>query len=125
VPVARRDQLTTQVAKDFAAHMREETERECLAERGKQVQTAFDVFVIAFTRSKSGNLWRQVQVYKDGATIETLTLTVFQRDGTWRLCAADKSGPYYGQSDYNSEDDALTALWWGLRAHYGPECELV
>jgi hypothetical protein len=109
--------LRTKVGQDFADAMREEDKQEKLAEHGRQLQVGFDTFVVGFTRSKKGNLWRRVVVRNEDAARE-LALTVFRQNDGYRLCIADSGGAHYGQSIYDNEQEALWGLWWGLRVHY-------
>jgi hypothetical protein len=117
--------FTTQAGRDFARYMREEDEAERLAKEGQRLLASIDAFVADFVRSREGNLWRRVTIRKNGTDFGELTLTVFCRGGSYKICVADESGPRYGASTYDSAEEALMALWWGIRAQYGPEVEVL
>jgi hypothetical protein len=66
-------------------------------------------FEAGFRRSRKGNLWRN---------FEGLTATIFRRQGDdffgWSI--AGNEGVRFSNSGYESEEDALGALWSELGA---------
>jgi hypothetical protein len=124
MPVARRDVLTTPVARKFAAALAAEDEAERLAKKGEQLQSAQEAFVAGFARSRKGNLWRRVTIRSDGVDIEQLSVAIFRQNDKYKLSISDSDGPHFGRATYDTEQDALIALFWALRHFFG-EAELV
>lgn len=79
------------------------------AERERLRLAAMRDFRDGFKRSKRGNLWRNFR---------GLTLTVFRRAGdnwfAWSI--ADEEGPRYSPHAWETEEEAIGALW--LLWHY-------
>lgn len=67
------------------------------------IRTPRQVFIDGFRRSRKGNLWREY----DGET-----LTVFPSvDGGYVYCRVGPDGKRYSTRDYETEEEALWALW--------------
>jgi hypothetical protein len=65
-------------------------------------------FAAGFKRSKRGNLWRR-WADRDGGE---LTLTVFpRRGGYFAYAIADEDGPAFSPRCYETEEEAIEALW--------------
>lgn len=69
-------------------------------------------FSEGFGRSHKGNLWRKYML-ADGREV---TLTVhYQSDGRFGYCLADRGGPHFSDRLFDSEDDAMCALWEAVK----------
>jgi hypothetical protein len=68
-------------------------------------------FAAGFRRSVRGNLWRR---WAGGGGRE-LTLTVFpRRGGSFAYAIADEDGPAFSTQSYETEGEAVGALWRAL-----------
>ena len=65
---------------------------------------AREAFESGFRRSRKGNLWRQY---------EGLSISVFLRrgDGWYGWSVADSEGVRFSPGGYETEEDAMAALW--------------
>jgi hypothetical protein len=70
-----------------------------------------NVFAAGFRRSARGNLWRPFE-YDEASTAN---LCVFARGDRWCYSIANSDGPRYSEESYETERDALTALFLEVR----------
>jgi hypothetical protein len=79
--------------------------------RAEAMEAARADFLAGFRPTRKGGLWR---TYSDDGE-RTLTLTVFQdKYGRYCYCVSSPEGPRFSEAKYDTQELALSALWWAL-----------
>jgi hypothetical protein len=68
----------------------------------REPSSGLEAFRAGFKRSTKGNLWGRWQ---------EVTLTIFPQRHGYAWCIADEDGPAYSLGVYQTEAEAVAALW--------------
>jgi hypothetical protein len=85
-------------------------DRAAARSEAEERQALLEAFCEGFTRSRKGNLWR---LWDDGEG-RVVNLTVFWNRGGFVWCIASADDPRYSADRYETEIEAIEALWWEL-----------
>jgi hypothetical protein len=77
------------------------------------IDSGYRAFARAFKPSERGNMWREMGEHR---------VTVFRReDGRYSWCVHDGERPRYSRQHYDTEAEALRALWDHVSEEVGDE----